>query len=145
MLLTQCSNRTEETKLVAFFDQQIAMFINDPSSTDRVTFVPGKNPEQSGMYRLRLNRLIHVTTPLEAGELYMLKCETDNRPFYYRPDMNQLTGLRKFTEAELAEYKAKKEAERAAQTPVTTQQTDTIKETTQAFVDTSVPNDQDAF
>ena len=143
MLLTQCNNRTEETKLVAFFDQQIAMFINDPSSTDRVTFVPGKNPGQSGMYRLRLNRLIQVTTPLEAGELYMLKCETDNRPFYYRPDMNQLTGLRKFTDSELAEYKARKEAERANNI----QNTNTVStnEVKQAFVDTSIPNDDDAF
>lgn len=138
MKLTQCNNRTEESKLIAFFDQQVNKFINDPASTDRVVFVPGKNPGQSGMYRIKLNRLIAVSTSLEAGELYQLKCETDSRPFYYRPDMNQLTGLRKFTQAELDEYKAKKEAERAAQEPTTT------NEVKQAFVDTNV-TDEDAF
>lgn len=117
MKLSQLRNRVEEQKLIEFFDNQVSLFVNDPSSTDRVEFVSPRKAGESGMYRVKLNRLLDVTTSLEAGELYKLMMEKDNRPFFYRPDFNQLSGLRKFSETELQEYKARKEAERAAEEP----------------------------
>lgn len=110
-------NRVEEAKLIEFFDNTVAKFIADPTSTDRVEFIAPRKDGESGMYRVKLNRLLEVTTPLEAGEMYKLMMEKDNRPFYYRPDYNSLTGLRKFSEQELADYKARKESERTAEEP----------------------------
>ena len=115
MKLSQMKNRIEEQKLIEFFDNQVSAFIADPTSTNRVEFIAPRKQGESGMYRVKLNRLLDVTTPLEAGELYKLMIEKDSRPFYYRPDFNQLTGLRKFSEQELNDYKARKEAERASE------------------------------
>ena len=115
MKLSQMKNRVEETKLIEFFDNTVNAFIADPTSTDRVEFIAPRKQGESGMYRVKLNRLLEVNTSLEAGEMYKLMMEKDSRPFYYRPDYNQLTGLRKFSEQELADYKARKEAERAAE------------------------------
>ena len=115
MNLSQMKNRVEEQKLVEFFDNTVAKFIADPTSTDRVEFIAPRKDGESGMYRVKLNRLLEVTTPLDCGEMYKLMMEKDNRPFFYRPDYNSLTGLRKFSEQEIADYKAMKESERATE------------------------------
>lgn len=133
MKLTQISNRNEEARLISFIDEQISAFIKDASSTDRVKFITPRKDGESGMYQIKLNRLLQVSTPLEAGEMYKVQMENDSRPFYYRPDYNQITALRKFSEQELADYKARKEAERNGSELTADTEAQTISEEDKPF------------